>query len=57
MPRKIGERYVCEKCGAELVYTKPCPCPPAMEHKEVCCGQPMKLATEEAPAEQASAPA
>ena len=21
MPRKTGERYECDKCGAELVYT------------------------------------
>ena len=42
MPRQIGDRYVCEKCGAVLVYEKACPCPPNMPHSEVCCGQPMK---------------
>jgi hypothetical protein len=49
MPRKTGDRYVCEKCGAALVYEKPCPCPEGMAHTETCCGQPMKLARSEAP--------
>lgn len=43
MPRKAGDRYVCEKCGATLVYEKPCPCPEGMPHSEICCGQQMKL--------------
>jgi hypothetical protein len=43
MPRKAGDRYVCEKCGAKLVYEKPCPCPEGMPHSEICCGQQMKL--------------
>jgi hypothetical protein len=42
MPRKAGDRYVCEKCGAKLVYEKPCPCPEGMPHSEICCGQQMK---------------
>lgn len=42
MPRASGDRYRCEKCGAELVYTKPCPCPAGMPHVEICCGQQMK---------------
>jgi hypothetical protein len=46
MPRKAGDRYACEKCGAELVYEKPCPCPPTMPHVEICCGQQMKLVGE-----------
>jgi hypothetical protein len=41
MPRQAGDRYRCESCGAELVYEKPCPCPPQMEHKEICCGKQM----------------
>jgi hypothetical protein len=44
MPRKVGDRYVCEKCGATLVYEKPCPCPEGMPHSEICCGEQMKLA-------------
>lgn len=43
MPRQIGDRYVCEKCGAQLVYEKPCPCPESMPHSEICCGEQMKL--------------
>ena len=43
MPRNTGDRYVCEKCGATLIYEKPCPCPESMPHSEVCCGQQMKL--------------
>jgi hypothetical protein len=39
--RKAGDRYRCEKCGAELVYEKPCPCSPTMPHVEICCGQQM----------------
>jgi hypothetical protein len=42
MPRAAGERYVCEKCGAQLVYEKGCPCPPGMPHSEICCGEQMK---------------
>ena len=26
MSRPEGERYACEKCGAELVYVKACNC-------------------------------
>jgi len=43
MSRKVGDRYVCEKCGAQLVYEKPCPCPEGMPHQEICCGDQMKL--------------
>jgi hypothetical protein len=42
MPRAAGDRHVCEKCGAELVYEKGCPCPPSMPHSEICCGEQMK---------------
>ena len=42
MSREAGERYACEKCGAQLVYEKPCPCPPEMVHSEHCCGQQME---------------
>jgi hypothetical protein len=45
-PRKVGERYVCEKCGAQLVYEKACPCPEGMKHSEICCGEQMKQVTE-----------
>lgn len=41
MPRSTGERYECKKCGAALVYEKPCPCPPEMEHREICCEEQM----------------
>jgi len=41
MSRKAGERYVCGKCGATLVYEKECPCSEGI-HSEVCCGQQMK---------------
>jgi hypothetical protein len=42
MPRRAGDRYTCEKCGATLVYETPCPCPPGMPHSEICCGEQMK---------------
>ena len=50
MPRKVGDRYVCEKCGAQLVYEKACPCPEGNTHSEICCGVQMKLVKEHAEA-------
>lgn len=41
MSRAKGERYACEKCGAEVEYVKPCNCSTG-RHEEICCGQPMK---------------
>jgi predicted RNA-binding Zn-ribbon protein involved in translation (DUF1610 family) len=41
MARNVGDRYKCDKCGAELVYERACPCPPSMPHSETCCGQQM----------------
>ena len=46
MAREVGERYACEKCGAQLVYEKPCPCPDSSPHSEICCGKQMKRVTE-----------
>ncbi len=46
MSRQAGDRMKCEKCGAELVYEKPCPCPPEIEHSEICCGQQMARVSE-----------
>ena len=40
--REVGERYACDKCGAQLVYEKPCPCPNTSPHSEICCGEQMK---------------
>jgi hypothetical protein len=45
MSRETGDHYRCEKCGAQLVYEKPCHCPAEMPHTEVCCGQQMKKVT------------
>jgi hypothetical protein len=42
MPRKVGDRYVCEECGAQLTYEKACPCPEGKPHSEICCGKQMK---------------
>ncbi len=42
VPRQVGERYVCESCGAELVYEKACPCPEGSPHSEICCGKQMQ---------------
>jgi hypothetical protein len=41
MPRQVGDRYMCDTCGALLVYEKACPCPDTMPHSELCCGQQM----------------
>ena len=48
MPREVGDRYVCEQCGAQLVYEKACPCPEDMPHSEICCGKQMKRVEKEA---------
>jgi hypothetical protein len=43
MAMQVGETYRCEKCGAEVQVTKPCPCPPQPGmHSFKCCGQEMK---------------
>ena len=44
MSRDKGDRYVCEECGAVLVYEVPCPCPAEMPHVEICCGKQMTKA-------------
>ncbi len=51
MARNAGDRYVCEKCGAVLVYEKACPCPESgsHSHSEICCGQQMKAMDKNAP--------
>jgi hypothetical protein len=49
MARKVGDRFVCEKCGAVLVYEKACPCEGGA-HAETCCGAPMKAVAKEGPA-------
>jgi hypothetical protein len=49
MPRKVGDRFTCEKCGAVLVYEKGCPCPEGMPHSELCCGQQMKAVSKDVP--------
>ena len=48
VPRKVGERYECEKRGAQLVYEKACPCPEGMKHSEIFCGQQMKQVSQPA---------
>lgn len=47
MSRQIGDRYRCEKCKAELVYEKPCPCAEDKQvYSEICCDKQMtKVAT------------
>ena len=52
MARTVGDRYVCEKCGAALVYEKGCPCPASVPHSEICCGEQMKAVTGTAPSSQ-----
>lgn len=47
MSRAKGDRYACERCGAELIYTKACPCGDKMRHEEICCGIQMKKVDED----------
>ena len=51
MARNVGDRYTCEKCGAQLVYEKPCPCPGTSNHSEICCGEQMTRVEGDAAAE------
>ncbi|MBW2027458.1 MAG: desulfoferrodoxin [Deltaproteobacteria bacterium] len=37
MTNKVGERYVCKKCGAEFIVTK------GGKGSLVCCGRPMEI--------------
>lgn len=46
--RMVGDRFACEKCGAALVYEKPCNCAEGMPHSEICCGEQMKPVKESA---------
>jgi len=48
MSRNAGDRFVCEKCGAAIVYEKPCPCSEGV-HSETCCGQQMKATSGSSP--------
>lgn len=41
MSRAKGERYECTKCGAAVIYDRPCNCKDG-RHEEICCGQQMK---------------
>ena len=36
MANQVGKRYICQKCGSELIVTK------AGEGTITCCGQPME---------------
>ncbi len=44
MPHPVGERLCCDSCGAEIVFTKPCPCPERepKQHSDMCCGKEMR---------------
>ena len=37
MPSEIGKRYVCKKCGTEVIVTR------RGKGDLKCCGQPMEL--------------
>lgn len=43
MSRKVNDRYVCEQCGAQIVYEKPCSCSADKPHSEICCDVQMVL--------------
>lgn len=45
MPHPIGEKLRCDECGAEIVYTKACPCPGGdpKKHADICCGKQMRM--------------
>jgi len=37
MANQVGKRYICKKCGAELIVTR------GGDGKLHCCGEPMEL--------------
>jgi len=44
MPHPTGERLRCDECGAEIMFTKACPCPERepRQHSDLCCGKEMR---------------
>ena len=54
MPHPAGERLRCDECGAEITFTKPCPCPERepKKHADVCCGKEMRRVDESPQFEQ-----
>lgn len=44
MAYETGERLRCNDCGAEIMFVKPCLCPPqdSKSHANVCCGEEME---------------
>lgn len=44
MAHPEGERLRCDECGAEIMYTRACPCPETeqKEHADICCGKQMQ---------------
>lgn len=50
MAHNVGERLRCDECGAEIVFTQPCPCPERepKTHADICCGKEMRRLDEAA---------
>lgn len=44
MAHPVGERFRCDDCGAEIMFTAACDCPAEepSRHAHVCCGQEMR---------------
>ncbi len=51
MPYAVGQRLRCDSCGAEIVFTRACPCPDTetMHHRDICCGKDMRLVAPDEP--------
>ncbi len=56
MPHPTGEKLRCDDCGAEIVFTKACPCPERepKAHSDLCCGKEMRSVGIEPRAEPAA---
>lgn len=54
MPYATGERFACDECGAEIVFTKPCNCPEKTPkaHSNLCCEKEMRSLGAEKAVEQ-----
>ncbi len=58
MAHPVGERLVCDECGAEIMFVRECPCPEhePKTHATICCGEAMRsLGVQETQATQPEA--
>ena len=44
MANLLGEKFLCDDCGAEIIFVKPCMCPTKepKAHSNLCCNKEMR---------------